>query len=114
MGGVDGEANGCAVGGELLGVSGSQKPKCSSIWVEERLRYGSEMAEYRPRSRPALLLEVINDHGESHCHRTRHRGGRALSVSGCPVPFPPMLYLKTGSLSNSLTRTSGRTHYRYV
>ena len=65
-----------------------QKPKFSSIWVEKRLRNGSETAretaEFRPRSRPALLLEVINDRGELHCHRTRHRGGRALPMSGCP------------------------------
>jgi hypothetical protein len=88
MGGGDAGTNGCAVGGEALGVSGSQKPKFSSIWVEKRTRNGSrtarETAEYRPRSRPALLLEVINDRGESHCHRTRHRGGRALPVPGCP------------------------------
>ena len=88
MGGGDGGTNGCVVGGWALGVSGPQKPKFSSIWVEKRLRNGSETAretaEFRPRSRPALLLEVINDRGELHCHRTRHRGGRALPVPGCP------------------------------
>ena len=88
MGGGDGGTNGCVVGGEALGVSGPQKPKFSSIWVGKRLRNGSETAtetaDYRPRSRPALLLEVINDRGELHCHRTRHRGGRALPVPGCP------------------------------
>jgi hypothetical protein len=88
MCGGDGGTNGCVVGGEALGVSGPQKPKFSSIWVEKRLRNGSgtagETAEYRPRSRPALLLEVINDRGELYCHRTRHRGGRALPVPGCP------------------------------
>ena len=88
MGGGDGGTNGCVVGGEALGVSGPQKPKFSSIWVEKRLRNGKETArgtaDFRPRSRPALLLEVINDRGESHCHRTRHRGGPALPVPGCP------------------------------
>ena len=88
MGEGDGGTNGCIVGGWALGVSGPQKPKFSSIWVEKRLRNGSETAretaEFRPRSRPALLLEVINDRGELHCHRTRHRGGRALPVPGCP------------------------------
>ena len=76
-----------------------QKPKFSSIWVEKRLRNGSETAretaEFRPRSRPARLLEVINDRGESHCHRTRHRGGRALPVPGCPQGrFPRRSTLK--------------------
>ena len=88
MGGGDGGTNGCVVVAGALGVSGPQKPKFSSIWVEKRLRNGSETArekaEYRPRSRSALLLEVINDRGELHCHRTRQRGGRALPVSRCP------------------------------
>jgi hypothetical protein len=90
MGRDNGETNGCVVGGEAVGVSGPQKPDFLSIWVEKRLRNGSETAketaEYRPRSRPTLLLlvEVINDRGESHCHRTRHRGGGALPVPGCP------------------------------
>jgi hypothetical protein len=88
MGGRDGGTNGCVVSAGALGVSGPQKPKFSPIWVEKRLRNGSETArgtvDFRPRSRPALLLEVINDRGELHCHRTRHRGGRALPVSGCP------------------------------
>ena len=92
MGGGDGGTNGCAVGGEALGVSGPQKPNFSSIWMEKRLRNGSGTArgtargtaEYRPRSRLALLPKVMNDRGESHCHRTRHRGGRALPVLGCP------------------------------
>jgi hypothetical protein len=84
MGGGNGETHGCAVGSELLGISGPQKTKFSSIWVEELLRNGWETAGFRLRSRPALLLEVINDRGESHCHRTRHRRGRALPVSGCP------------------------------
>jgi hypothetical protein len=70
-----------------LGVSGPQNP-IFSIWVEKRLRNGSETAggtaEFRPMSRPALLLEMINDRGESYCHRTRHRGGRVLPVPGCP------------------------------
>jgi hypothetical protein len=92
-GGGDGGTHGCTVGGELSAVSGSQKPKFSSIWVEERLRNGSETAretaEFRPRSRPARLLEVINDRGESHCHRNRHRGGRALPVPGCPQGHLP-------------------------
>ena len=88
MGGNDGGTYGCAVGCGLSSVSGPQKPKFSSIWVEKRLRNGSETAgetaEFRSRSRPAILPEVINDRGESHCHRTRHRGGRALPVPGCP------------------------------
>ena len=88
MGASDGGTNGCVVGAGAIGVSGPQKPKFSSIWVEKRLRNGSETAretaEFRPRSRPALLLEVINDRGELHCRRTRHRGGRALPVPGCP------------------------------
>jgi hypothetical protein len=88
MGGGDGGTDECVVGGEALGVSGPQKPTFSSIWVEERLRNGSGTArgtaEFRPRSRPALLLEVSNDRGELHCRRTRHRGGRALHVPGCP------------------------------
>jgi hypothetical protein len=63
-------------------------------------RNGSETARetavYRPRSRPALLLEVINDRGELHCHRTRHRGGRALPVPGCPQGrFPRRSTLKS-------------------
>ena len=33
-----------------------------------------ETADFRPRSRPALLQEVINDRGELHCRRTMHRG----------------------------------------
>jgi hypothetical protein len=40
MGGGDGGTNGCVVGGEALGVSGPQKLKFSSIWVEKRLRNG--------------------------------------------------------------------------
>ena len=88
MGGGDGGINGCVVSAGALGVSRPQKPKFSSIWVEKRLRNGSgtarETAEFWPRSRPALLLEVINDRKESHCHRIRHRGGRALPVPGCP------------------------------
>ena len=82
MGGGDIGVNGSAVGVELLGVSGPQKPEFSSIWIEERLRNGGT-AEYRPNPRPALLLEVINDRGESHFHQTMHRGGRALPVPGC-------------------------------
>jgi hypothetical protein len=85
MGGGDGRTNGCVVGAGALGVSGPQKPKFSSIWVEERLRNGSETAretaDFKPSSRPTLRLEVIN---ELHCHRTRHRGGQALPVPGCP------------------------------
>jgi hypothetical protein len=88
MGEGDIGTNGCVVGGEALGVSGPHKPNFLSIWVEKPLRNDSETAretaEFRPRSRPALFLEVINDRGELHCHRTRHRGGRALPVPGCP------------------------------
>ena len=40
MGEGDGGTDGCAVGGELLGVPGPQKSKFSSIRVEERLRNG--------------------------------------------------------------------------
>ena len=87
MGGGDVWSNGCAVGGDLSGVSGLQTPKNSSIWIEKRLRNGSETAretaEFRPSPRPALLLETMNDRGEFHFHRTRHRGGRALHVSWC-------------------------------
>ena len=107
MGGGDGGTNGCVVGGWALGVSGPQKPKFSSIWVEKRLRNGPETAretaEYRPRSRPALLLEVINDRGELHCHRTRHRGGRALPVPGCPQGrFPRRSTLKHYNLKDTI------------
>jgi hypothetical protein len=103
IGGDDEGAHGCAVGGELSGVSGLTKPKLSSTGVEKRLRNGSETArgtaEYRPRSRPALLLEVIDHRGESHCRRTRHRGGRALPVAWCPHGrFPQRSILKTRSL----------------
>jgi hypothetical protein len=67
MGGGDGGTNGCVVGGGALGVSGPQNPKFSSIWVEKRLKDGSETArataDFRRRSRPALLLEVMNDRG---------------------------------------------------
>ena len=77
MSGGDVGADGCAVGGDLLGVYGHENPIFLSIRVEKRLRNGSatagETAEFRPRSRSALLLEVINDRGESHCYRTRHR-----------------------------------------
>ena len=45
MGGGNVGANVCAVGGDILGVSGPQKPKQSSIWVEKRLRNGSETAQ---------------------------------------------------------------------
>jgi hypothetical protein len=39
---------------------------------------------------------VINDRGESHCHRTRHRGGPALPVPGCPQGrFPRRSTLKS-------------------
>ena len=100
MGGGDGGTNGCVVGAGALGVSGPQKPKFSSIWVEKRLRNGSETAgetaDYRSRLRPALFLEVMNDRGELHCHRTRHRGGRALPVPGCPQGrFPRRSTLST-------------------
>ena len=96
MGGGDGGTNGCVVVAGALGVSGPQKPKFSSIWVEKRLRNGSETAretaEFRPRSRPALLLEVMNDRGELHCHRTRHREGRARPCQGAPrAVFPDAL-----------------------
>jgi hypothetical protein len=88
MGGGDGGINGCVVSAGALGVSRPQKPNFSPIWVEKRLRNGSgtarDTAVFRPRSRPALLPEVRNDRGELHCHRTRHRGGRALPVPGCP------------------------------
>ena len=87
MGGSDVGANRCAVGGDLLGVSGPQNPKNSSIWIEKRLRNGSgtarETAEFWPHPWPALLLEVTSDRGESHIHRTRHRGGLALPAPGC-------------------------------
>jgi hypothetical protein len=37
----------------------------------------------------------MNDRGELHCHRTRHRGGRALPVPGCPQGrFPRRSTLK--------------------
>jgi hypothetical protein len=66
------------IGGGLSSVSAPQNPKFSPIWVEKRLRNGSgmagETAEFRSRSRPALLREVITDRGELYCHRTRHRG----------------------------------------
>jgi hypothetical protein len=39
-GGGEGGTNGCVVGGGALGVSGPQKPKFLSIWVEKRLRNG--------------------------------------------------------------------------
>jgi hypothetical protein len=96
MGGGDGGTNGCVVGASAIGVSGLQKPKFSSIWVEKRRRDGSETAretaEFRPRSRPALLLEVMNDRGELHCHRTRHREGRARPCQGAPrAVFPDAL-----------------------
>jgi hypothetical protein len=46
---------------------------------------------------------VINDRGESHCHRTRHRGGRALLVLGCPQGrFPRRSTLKVQNLSLQL------------
>ena len=80
-------ANGCAIGGNLLGVSGPHNSNKSSIWVEKRLRNGSETArgtaEIRPSPRQALLLEIKNDRGELHFHRTRHRRRRALPVPGC-------------------------------
>ena len=70
MRGGDVGADGCVVGGDHLGVSGPQNPTFCPFWVEKRLRNGSETAgetaEFRPRSRPALLLEVINDRGELH------------------------------------------------
>jgi hypothetical protein len=50
-----------------------------------------ETSEFRPRSRPALFLEVINDHGELHCHRTRHRGGRAPGQGAPRAVFPDAL-----------------------
>ena len=104
MGGGDGGTHGCAVGCGLSSVSGPQKPKFSSIWVEKRLRNGSETAgetaEFRSRSRPAILPEVINDRGESHCHRTRHRGGRALPVPGCPQGRFPRRSTLTTILQN--------------
>ena len=71
------------------------------VWIEKRLRNGSgtsrETAEFRPSPRPALLLEVVNDRGESHFHRTRHQGGRALPVLGCPKGrrFPRHSILKS-------------------
>ena len=48
MGGGNVGANVCAVGGDLLGVSGPQKPKQSSIWVEKRT------AQKRPEKRPSF------------------------------------------------------------
>jgi hypothetical protein len=87
LGGGDVGANGCVVGGDILGVSGPQNPIFYSIWVEKRLRNGSETAggtaEFLPRSRPAVSSNMINDRGELHCHRTSYRGGRALPVPGC-------------------------------
>ena len=47
-------------------------------------RTARETTKYRPSPRQLLLLEVMNDRGESHFHRTRHRGGRALPVPGSP------------------------------
>ena len=59
-GGGDVWANGCAVGGNLLGVSVPQNPKKSSTRIEKRLRNGSgtarETSEFRPSPRQALLL----------------------------------------------------------
>ena len=80
---------------------GLKNPKNSYIWIEERLRNGSgtarETAEFRPSPRPALLLEIVNDRGESHFHQTRHRGGRAVPVPGCPEGrrFPRHSILKS-------------------
>ena len=47
MGGGDVGANVCAVGGDLLGVSGPQKPKIAVHW-------GRETAQERPEERPSL------------------------------------------------------------
>jgi hypothetical protein len=47
MGGGGGGTHGCAVGGGASSVSGPQKPKFSAIWVEERLRNGSETAKFK-------------------------------------------------------------------
>ena len=98
MGGGDGGTNGCIVGGEALGVSGPQNPKFSSIWVEKRLRNGPETAietaEYRPRSRPALLLEVINDRGELHPPSDlASRRSSPARARVPPGPFSPTLHL---------------------
>jgi hypothetical protein len=69
MGGGDVDVNECAVGGDLLGVSGTQTHKQLCIWVEKWPRTGSqparETAEFRPSPRRALLLEVINDRGDA-------------------------------------------------
>jgi hypothetical protein len=84
-------------------------------------RNGSEMArataDYRPRSRSALLLEVINDRGELHCHRTRHRGGRALPVLGCPHPqgrFPRRCTLREDPRSQGASWGSAVPEYRHT
>jgi hypothetical protein len=75
---MDVGVDGCTVGGDLLGVSGPQNQMFLSIWVAKRLRNGSrtarDTAEFWPSPRPALLLKVINDRGELHFLRTRHRG----------------------------------------
>ena len=48
---------------ELLGGFGSQNPNFRPFGSRNGSHTTSGTAEYRPRSRPALLLEVINDRG---------------------------------------------------
>jgi hypothetical protein len=121
MGGGDVGANVCVIGGDLLGVPGPQKTKIAVHWGRERLRNGSETAKgtakFRPSPRKTLLLDVINDRGESHFHRTRHRGGRAMPVPGLPRgPFHQPGSFRglsasisaEGSLNRKLPNTSKR------
>jgi hypothetical protein len=47
------------------------------------------MAEKRLSARLALLLDVMNDRGKFHSHRTRHRGGRVELVWWSPQGRDP-------------------------
>jgi hypothetical protein len=98
MGGGDGGTNGCAVGGEALGVSGPQKPKFSSILgretAQKRLRNGHRnglvsakgTASAFPRGNQRSWGVALPSDQASR----RSSPARAMVPRG---PFPPTLYL---------------------
>jgi hypothetical protein len=70
---------------DLIGVSGPQNPFFLGPFGS---RNGSETArgtaEFRPRPRPALFVQMTTNRGGLLVRWTRHRGGRAQPVPGCP------------------------------
>jgi hypothetical protein len=70
------------------GLTACQNPNFPPFSAQKRLRNGwgtaRGTAEKRLGAQLALLLDVMNDRGKFHSHRTRHRGGWAELLWWCP------------------------------